>query len=293
MAGTPLKNLAVFKDLCGDENLKNIVLVTTMWDELQDESLGSKREGELLSTFWKDMIHLGSRTRRFQRNHESAWDIVNCLDLEGARQTRTPLEIQREMVDRGLPLHETGAAKTLFGYLGAEFKKVWARMRHGARGKVGARTPSRRPALSRSSTIGSGFSVTGWSVLSTSSSGNSSGNSSYHTSQQMLSPTESASSGCSAYGRRETLLAMITGLRLAHQMADIAAIPILRGTIGTVLQIAQMIEASSLLDSQASFLKPLRVWGAHIMRSAKLLNILDGSSRRLRNIWKELSYRKS
>ena len=289
MAGTPLKNLAVFKDLCGDENLKNIVLVTTMWDELQDESLGSKREGELLSTFWKDMIHLGSRTCRFQRNHESAWDIVNCLDLEGARQTRTPLEIQREMVDRGLPLHETGAAKTLFGYLGAEFKKVWARMRHGARGRVGARKPSPRPALSRSSTFGSGFSSTGWSVLSTSSSSNSS----YHTPRETLSPTESASSGCSAYGRRETLLEMITGLRLAHQMADIAAIPILRGAIGTVLQIAQMIEASSLLDSRASFLKLLRVWVARIMRSAKLLNILDGSSRRLCNMRKELSYRKN
>ena len=288
MAGTPLKNLAVFKDLCGDENLKNIVLVTTMWDELQDESVGSKREELLLSTFWKDMIRLGSRTCRFQGTRASAWDIVNSLDLEGAHQTRTPLQIQQEMVDRGLPLHETGAAKTLFGYLRAEFKKVWARMRHGARGRVGAGIPSRRPALSRSSTIGSGSSA-GWSVLSTSSSSNSS----YHTPQQTPSPTESASSGCSAYGRRETLLAMITGLRLAHQMADIAAIPILRGTIGTVLQIAQMIEASSLLDSRASFLKLLRVWGAHIMRSAKLLNILDGSSRRLRNIWKELGYRKN
>ena len=224
--------------------MKNTVLVTTTWGELQDESIRSKREGELLSTSWKEMIHLGSRTCRFQGTRASAWDIVNCLDLEGAHQTRTPLQIQQEMVDRGLPLHETGAAKTLFGYLRAEFKKVWARMRHGARGRVGARIPSPRPALSRSSTFGSGFSSTGWSVLSTSSSSNSS----YHTPQQTPSPTESASSGCSAYGRRETLLAMITGLRLAHQMANIAAIPILRGTIRTVFQIAQAIEASSLLS---------------------------------------------
>jgi len=35
---------------------------------------------------------------------------------------------------------------------------------------------------------------------------------------------------------------MIQGLMLAHQMADIASVPTLRGAIGTVLQIAQTIE---------------------------------------------------
>ena len=261
MAGIPA---AALKGLCGDENLKNIVLVTTMWDELQDGSIGSKREEKLLSTHWKDMIHLGLRTCRFQGTHESAWEIIGCLDLEGCHQTRTPLRIQREMVDRSLPFYETAAAKILNSpaspgpSLGSELKNVWEGLRHGVRGKVGARVPSRRPALSRSPTIGSGSSATGWSVLSTSSSTNSS----YHSPQQTLSPTESTSSGCGAYDRRETLLAMITGLRLAHQMADIAAIPVLRGTIGTVLEIAQMIEVSfSTMDSGASFLKLFKGMG--------------------------------
>ena len=118
MASTLLKNLAVLNDLCGDGNLKGVVFVTTMWDDVE-ESLGSKSEHRLVSNFWKDMIHLGSRTCRFQGTRESAWEIIGCLDLEGCHQTRTPLRIQREMVDRRLPLCETTAAETLLGFLGA------------------------------------------------------------------------------------------------------------------------------------------------------------------------------
>ena len=257
MAGTPLRNLAVFKDLCGDENLKNIVLVTTMWDELQDESIGSKREEALLSTFWKDMVHLGSRTCRFQGTRESVWEIVNCLDLGGSFQARMILQIQHEIVDCGLPLHETAAARTLFRSLSAEFRKMWARMRHSARGKADARRPSedrRRHVFSRPSTIGSSGSSLG--TASVSDSGYSSGSVSFafsdstgpsgpSSNSNTSDPTGGITPGCSAYGRRETLSAMIIGLRLAHQMADIASIPILRRAIGTVLQIAQMIEASS------------------------------------------------
>ncbi|KAF8438414.1 P-loop containing nucleoside triphosphate hydrolase protein [Boletus edulis BED1] len=113
MAGTSRRDLSVFKTLCGENNLKNVVLVTTMWDEVE-ESTGSRREKELLSDFWGDMIRFGSRTLRFQGTRESAWEIISCLHLERSDQERTPLEIQREMVDCGLQLHETTAAKTLF-----------------------------------------------------------------------------------------------------------------------------------------------------------------------------------
>lgn len=190
------------------------------------------------------MIHLGSHTCRFQGTRESAWEIIDRLDLQSSRQTRTPLRIQREMVDRRLPLHETAAAKTLLRFLAAEFKKAWARVRNGVRGTIGVRRPSEshgQRALSRTSTIGSGTSETAWSMLSSASSNSS------NSSPLPFSPVDSTSSGCSTNGRRDTLLATITALRLAHQMADIASVPMLRGTIGTVLHIAQLIEVSSLL----------------------------------------------
>ncbi|KAG6374164.1 P-loop containing nucleoside triphosphate hydrolase protein [Boletus reticuloceps] len=131
MAGTPLRHLSVFKELCGENNLKNVVLVTTMWDEV-GESAGSRREKELLSDFWVDMISLGSRACRFQNTPESAWEIIDCLNLERSDQRRTPLKIQQEMVDRGLQLHETAAAKTLLRSLtrlAGEAKRVWTKLR--------------------------------------------------------------------------------------------------------------------------------------------------------------------
>jgi hypothetical protein len=116
-----------------------------MWDEVDDQSVGYKREEELLSNFWKDMILLGSRTCRFQGTRESAWEIIRCLDLEGSRLRRAPLQIQREMVDRDLPLHETTAAKTLLCsliQLAGELKKVWAKLRSRARRTTSPRAPS-------------------------------------------------------------------------------------------------------------------------------------------------------
>ena len=99
MTGTPLKDLVVLKDLCSDENLKNIVLVTTMWGELQVESIGSEREEELLSTSWKDIINVGSRTCRFQGTRESAWEIIDRLDLKGRFRARSSLPRLRKMGD--------------------------------------------------------------------------------------------------------------------------------------------------------------------------------------------------
>ena len=195
------------------------------------------------------MICHGSRTCRFQGSRESAWDIINRLDLEGSRQRRAPLQIQLEMVDHGLLLHETTAAKTLLRsliQLAGEVKKVWEKLRNKARRITNPREPSgglrRDTFLRRSSTNRSSSSETGRSMVSSRISRITSRNST-----PPSSPAESTSSGCSVNGRRDTLLATIRILRLAHQMADIAPVPMLRGVIGTVLHIAQLVEVSTPL----------------------------------------------
>ncbi|KIO01012.1 hypothetical protein M404DRAFT_40787, partial [Pisolithus tinctorius Marx 270] len=78
VSGTPLRNYNMFMELCGKENFKNIVLVTTMWDEVTEE-VGSARENELQSGFWQAMINLGSTIHRFDGTMESAWKIISCL----------------------------------------------------------------------------------------------------------------------------------------------------------------------------------------------------------------------
>jgi hypothetical protein len=112
MAGTPLKNLKMFEKLCGPEACKHIIMVTTMWDELDNPKTGDERERELTTTFWKPMIRRGSITIRYENTAESAWSITENF-LAGAGGQRA-LYLQREMVDlkRGLP--DTDAGQALF-----------------------------------------------------------------------------------------------------------------------------------------------------------------------------------
>ncbi|KAH7905041.1 P-loop containing nucleoside triphosphate hydrolase protein [Hygrophoropsis aurantiaca] len=78
MLGTSLKNLSMFRKLCGNDALKNIILATTKWGDIEDEA-GLSREEQLRSTFWKDMIGHGSRMGQFRDNYESAWKIVDMI----------------------------------------------------------------------------------------------------------------------------------------------------------------------------------------------------------------------
>ena len=61
MAGTLLKNLQMFEELCGKDALKNVILTTTMWDEV-DEETGLAREEQLKNIYWKPMIDCHSHT---------------------------------------------------------------------------------------------------------------------------------------------------------------------------------------------------------------------------------------
>jgi hypothetical protein len=111
MSGTPLKNLMMFQKLCGTAALMNVILVTTMWDTV-DENTGLKREQELRSDFWKSMLELGCRMVRFDNNFDSAWGIVKLL----TDTPRIPLALQVEMVDKQQRLPFTAAGSSLFQY---------------------------------------------------------------------------------------------------------------------------------------------------------------------------------
>ncbi|KAI5998376.1 hypothetical protein F5J12DRAFT_849999 [Pisolithus orientalis] len=111
----PSRNYNIFKELCGKDNCKNVIFVTTMWDQVWEE-FGSEREQDLQSDFWQAMISLGSTTRRFERTTESAWDIINSVAISPLSERR-PLQIQREMVDKHLSLDRTSAGRTILDRL--------------------------------------------------------------------------------------------------------------------------------------------------------------------------------
>ena len=54
VGGTALKNLGMFQKLVWDHNMRNVILVTTMWGKLQPPDIGEARVKELTETgkFW-------------------------------------------------------------------------------------------------------------------------------------------------------------------------------------------------------------------------------------------------
>ncbi|CAD6580746.1 MAG: hypothetical protein ASARMPRED_000311 [Alectoria sarmentosa] len=117
MTGNALKNLDMFKKMCGEESLECVVLATTMWDSVT-QRVGNAREEELVSEplFWGSMKLLGSMVERLsgdkgtEARHNSAMNIVQKIVL---KKKKIVLDIQREMVDDHKPLAETSAGQEL------------------------------------------------------------------------------------------------------------------------------------------------------------------------------------
>ncbi|KAL4062537.1 hypothetical protein J3A83DRAFT_4053966, partial [Scleroderma citrinum] len=75
MRWSPSNKLAVLQELCEDTSVSKIVLVTTMWDEV-DEDIGNERLAEFRENYWKTMILQGARTFRYWNTPESARELL-------------------------------------------------------------------------------------------------------------------------------------------------------------------------------------------------------------------------
>jgi hypothetical protein len=115
MGGSPYRNLRMFGELCGDQAVKKVVLVTTMWDNSRiDPETNNQREKELFDNYWKTMINHGASTARFLNTANSAWDVIDPV----LRQHETEvLLLQEELVDLKRDLKETHAGMALYSDL--------------------------------------------------------------------------------------------------------------------------------------------------------------------------------
>lgn len=111
MQGSARKNITIFEKMCGEDALKKVILVTTMWD-IVPIAEGNMREKQLKETkeFWGSMLSMGSTCRRHNNTESSAREIVHRL-----AKHRKPIitDIQRQLVDQKLNLDETSAGKGL------------------------------------------------------------------------------------------------------------------------------------------------------------------------------------
>lgn len=114
MAGTPLRNLNSFRKLVGKQSLQSVILVSTMWDEL-DTELGVAREQDLKMNYWNYMLSQGTGIARFEGSQKSAFTIIQPL-LDTANE-RHAIRLQKELVKLQRELPETGAGQALFSKL--------------------------------------------------------------------------------------------------------------------------------------------------------------------------------
>ena len=108
MGGSSSRNFKLFRNLCGDDALKNSVVVTNMRGDV-DLKKGEKREAELRDKFFKPAIDKGAQLLRHDNTAKTAHDILRYL----IHNRPLPLRIQIELVDEKKRLLETVAGEEL------------------------------------------------------------------------------------------------------------------------------------------------------------------------------------
>ena len=116
MSGSAQRYFEMFMRLCGERNLENVILLTTMWSELKDEGKGFERERELRADFWTTMERRGSTIRQFDGSKSMAEGFI----IKMLRKPEIVLDIQEELVDQGKRLDQTKAGQLMVPQLDNE-----------------------------------------------------------------------------------------------------------------------------------------------------------------------------
>lgn len=107
MGGVSRRNFSMFRKLCGDSTLKNVLIVTTMWG-LVDPAVAEARETELKTDarLFKPVLDKGAVMARHDNTRQTAHAIIHRI----LQNHPLPLQIQHEMGEQGLDISQTAAA---------------------------------------------------------------------------------------------------------------------------------------------------------------------------------------
>ena len=116
----------MFRKLCGDNTLQNVVIVTNMWGEV-DPQVGEAREAELVreDIFFKPVLEKGAQMARHKNTALSAENIIRLV----LDNHPLPLRIQTELVTEHKDISETSAGEELNRELNAQIRKHRQEMR--------------------------------------------------------------------------------------------------------------------------------------------------------------------
>lgn len=106
--GLAAKNFRMFRKLCGEKTLKNVVLMTNMWGRVTPQQ-GAAREQQLREEHFKAATDKGAQLCRHNNTVESARAILRKI----LQNQPFVLKIQRELIDEGKEIGDTGAGAEL------------------------------------------------------------------------------------------------------------------------------------------------------------------------------------
>ncbi|KAG2147594.1 P-loop containing nucleoside triphosphate hydrolase protein [Suillus clintonianus] len=127
MGGTNKRNFKMFRELCGESTLRNVLIVTNMWSEVASD-LGEIREKELENNFFKAVLDKGARMLRHEGTRESTHRVLRYL----IHNQPATLLIQKELVNEHKNIVQTSAGSELTRVLNEQrerHEEVMAQMR--------------------------------------------------------------------------------------------------------------------------------------------------------------------
>lgn len=122
----------MFRKLCGEDVLKNVILATTFWEGV-DPAVGASRENELRANadFWGGMLAKGAKMARLTRSKDSALALLDRISTN----EKVVLGAQDEMVNQGHSVQETSAAREESEAV-AQMRQRWAAQQEAETAKM-------------------------------------------------------------------------------------------------------------------------------------------------------------
>jgi hypothetical protein len=110
MGNSSIRLFRLIKEICGDDTLKNLVIVTNMWSKVSSTE-GKNREKELRADerFFRSALENGAKLLRHENTRVSGHKIIREILMNHP----LPLKIQRELVEGKMQLSNTMAGKEL------------------------------------------------------------------------------------------------------------------------------------------------------------------------------------
>ncbi|TDL18033.1 hypothetical protein BD410DRAFT_729032, partial [Rickenella mellea] len=118
------RNFRMFHELCGSNNLTQVVVVTTWWDQVDRET--ARRREEMLrtsETLFKPMVDYGARMMRHELGSDQGFSSAQAVLNHLLKCNTMDLNIQTQMVKEMRSLPDTSAWEALHTDLLPEYRR--------------------------------------------------------------------------------------------------------------------------------------------------------------------------